>query len=152
MGFNVVPMAINEVLVAFQSGMASAVYGPPMATAAYQWFSQAPYMLDFPLAPIIGGIVISERTWRRIPERFHREFRTAINEVAMEFYQESEHLNSEAIRVMEKNGLEVLELSEGETEEWFQMITDGHSLVVGEGKWIDEDVYDELISALEGLR
>ena len=150
--FNVVPMSINEVMVGLQSGMISAIYAPPMASAAYQWFSQVPYMLDFHLAPVLGGIVISERTWQRIPERFRRELQEAMRAAARDFFVESERINDDAMVMMKKNGLNVLELTEEETGEWFRVIRDGHSLVVGEGKWIDESVYTDLVSMLRGLR
>ena len=150
--FNVVPMSINEVMVGLQSGMISAIYAPPMASAAYQWFSQAPYMLDFHLAPVLGGIIISERTWQRIPERFRRDLQEAMRAAARDFFVESERINDDAMVMMKKNGLNVLELTEEETGEWFRMIRDGHSLVVGEGKWIDESVYTDLVSMLEDSR
>lgn len=152
MRFNVVPMSINEVMVGLQSGMISALYAPPMAAAAYQWFSQASYMLDFQLAPVLGGIVISERTWQRIPQRFHRPFREAMREAAGDFFTESERINADALVLMKENGLDVLELSEEETDEWFRVMSGGHSLVVGEGKWIDEAVYADLVSMLGELR
>ncbi len=150
--FNVVPMALGEVMVALQSGMATAAYGPPLAAAAYQWFFQIPYMLSFRLAPVMGGIVISEKTWQRIPNQLHEEFLKAIHTVAFEFQRESNRLNKEAMKVMQKNNLTVTELTETELEDWHQVFTEGHSLLVGDNKWIDKKVYNDFITSLEGLR
>lgn len=150
--FNVVPMSLGEVMVALQSGMATAVYCPPLIAAAYQWFSQVPYMLDFKLAPVMGGIVISEKTWQRIPDKYHEEFQTAIDEVARNFYLESERLNEEAMKVMKKHNLEVINLSENETADWLEVFTAGHSLLIGDDKWIDNEVYNDFVTTLEGLR
>ena len=123
-----------------------------MAAAAYQWFSQAPYMIDFPIAPVLGGFVISERTWQRIPERYHQAFKAAIADLARDFYLESDRLNSEAMNVMNRYGLDVRELTEDQTGDWFNVTTGGHSLVVGDGKWIDQEVYEEFILYLEQMR
>ena len=152
LGFNVVPTALNELMVALQSGMVSAFYGPPMAAAGYQWFALAPYLIDFPLAPVVGGFVISERTWNRIPERYHAQLKAAIEEVAADFYAESERLNTEAMNVMKRHGLEVVELTPEELESWYELMESGHRLLVGEGKWIDEDLYNKLVSTLESMR
>ena len=150
--FNVVPTSINELMVSLQSGMVSAFYAPPMAAAAYQWFSQAPYMIDFPLAPVLGGFVISERTWQRIPERYHAELKRAIEDVAQDFYLESERLNREALAVMNRNGLHRESLTTVQKTEWFDTFTVGHGLVVGDGKWIDDDVYEDFMSHVNSLR
>jgi len=152
LGFNVVPTSMNELMVALQSGMVSAFYGPPMAAAAYQWFALAPYMIDFPLGPVLGGFVISERTWNRIPENYHAELKAAIAEVAADFYEESERLNTEAMDVMDRHGLKVEELNSDEMQQWYDILTSGHRLVVGDGKWIDEELYQNLVSSLEDLR
>lgn len=150
--FNVVPTSMSELMVSLQSGMVSAFYAPPMAAASYQWFSQAPYMIDLPLAPVLGGFVISERTWQRIPERFHAELKAAIEDVARDFYLESERLNQDALDVMNLHGLHLKELTESQSTEWFDTFAVGHDLVVGDGKWIDDDVYKEFMFHVNGLR
>ncbi|MDF1567488.1 MAG: TRAP transporter substrate-binding protein DctP [Spirochaetaceae bacterium] len=150
--FNVVPVSLNELMVSLQSGMVSAFYAPPMASAAYQWFSQAPFMIDVPIAPVLGGLVISERTWNRIPVEYHAELKKAIEDVAGSFYAESERINTEAMKVMSNHGLEVARLSESQKKDWYDILIDGHKLVVGEGNWIDEEVYADFISRIEYLR
>ncbi|RLW69649.1 MAG: hypothetical protein B6D68_01820 [spirochete symbiont of Stewartia floridana] len=148
--FNVVPMAINEVIVALQSGMATATYGPPLAAAAYQWFSQVPFMLDYKLAPVMGGIVISERTWRRIPQEYRKGLKAAIETAADDFHIESERLNKEAMHVMKEHGLKIINLSEQEIQDWIKVFTDGHALLIGQ--WIDEEVYRDFINGLKKMR
>ncbi len=152
LGFNVVPTALSELMVALQSGMVSAFYAPPMAAAAYQWFALAPHMINFPLAPVLGGFIISERTWNRIPDRYHDELKAATETVARDFYAESERLNTEAMNVMNRHGLQVEKLNPAELQQWYDVMTGGHKLVVGEGKWIDDDLFRKFVSALEGLR
>lgn len=152
LGFNVVPVDLNELMVALQSGMVSAFYAPPMAAAAYQWFALAPHMIEFAMAPVIGGLVISERTWNRIPRRYHVELKQAIETVALDFYAESERLNKEALSVMARHGLQLENLTDSQKEDWYEVMTSGHKLIVGDGKWIDDDLYREFISTLEGLR
>ena len=150
--FNIIPMALNELMVGLQSGMATAYYAPPMASAAYQWFAQAPYMIDLPIAPVLGGMVISERTWSRIPESYHGELKQAIEDVAKVFAAESDRINAEAMSVMLRHGLKVLDMDDNLRSEWFSVLTAGHDLVVGDGKWVDRGVYEDFISRLEEMR
>jgi TRAP-type C4-dicarboxylate transport system substrate-binding protein len=150
--FNVVPVSMNQLMVSLQSGMVSAFYAPPLAAAAFQWFALAPYMIDFPFSPVLGGLVISERTWNRIPSQFHRELKAAIQIVARDFYVESERLNTEAMRVMNNNGLQLEKLTASEEQAWFDVMISGHALVVGDGKWVDKEIYDEFVSILEEMR
>lgn len=152
LGFNVVPVDFSELMVSLQSGMVNAFYSAPMATAAYQWFALAPHMINLPIAPVLGGLVISERTWKRIPAKFHKNLKKAIELVAQDFYLESEYLNAEAMRVMTKHGLIKKELSEEEKADWYKIMREGHKLVVGEDKWIDDETYERFISVLETLR
>jgi len=152
LGFNIVPVDFSEMMVFLQSGMVNAFYSAPMATAAYQWFALAPHMINFPMAPVLGGLVISERTWKRIPAKFHEDLQQAIEVVAQDFYLESEHLNMEAMRVMARHGLMKKELSEKEKADWYEFLREGHKLVVGEDKWIDYETYEEFISVLETQR
>lgn len=152
LNFNVVPMALNEVIVALQSGMATAVYSPPVAAAAYQWFPLVPNMIDYKLAPVIGGFVISGKTWNRIPEQYRDDMLKVANRLSREFYEESERLNEKAMNVMDGYGLEVINLSGEETEEWQEIIGKGHALLVGDGKWIDDAVYDDFEEFLENIR
>lgn len=149
LGFNVVPVNINELMVSLQSGMVNALYTAPMAAVAYQWFTLAPHMMNLPMAPVLGGLVISERTWKRIPAKFHEDLKEAIEVVAQDFYRESERLNAEALRVMARYGLIKKELNEEEKADWYEVMREGHKLVVGEDKWIDNDTYEEFISVLE---
>ncbi len=150
--FNVVPTSLSELMVSLQSGLVTAFYGPPMAAAAYQWFAQAQHMIDFAFAPVLGGLVISERTWQRIPQRYHRELQDAIDKVSKNFFNESARLNGEAMRVMKNNGLVVHTLSDSQRSDWFDVLTSGHELVVGNDKWIDPDIYKWMMSRLETLR
>lgn len=152
LGFNVIPMALNEVMVGLQSGMVTSIYCPPIAAAAYQWFAQVPYMLDFQLAPVIGSLVISERTWQRIPAKYHKEFMDLASDMAKSFFRDSERLNKEALEVMKANGLEVLSIDEDVLNSWFTLMRGGHSLLVGKDKWIDQEIYDEFIRKLEEFR
>ncbi len=152
MGFQVVPADFNETMVVLQSGMANIFTAPPIAAAAFQWFALAPYMTEFPIAPVIGGMVISQRSWQRIPDEYHDELKASMKRVALKFYTESLKLNDEALRVMIDNGLQLISLSEDENEAFEQMMKSGHSQMVGDDKAVPPEQYEELQNELEAFR
>lgn len=152
LGFNVVPVSINETMVALQSGLANSFTAPPVAAGAFQWFALAPYMTEYRLAPVIGGLVLSERAWSRIPEEFHDDLKASMVRVARKFYTESIRLNELALRVMLENGLQQVVLDEEGLDAWESVMMGGHELLVGEGKAIPHEVYDDLLSKLDEIR
>lgn len=152
MGFKVVPMPMNELMVALQSGMSDTFYAPPMGAAVYQWFALAPNMINLPISPVVGGLVISERTWGRIPEEYHEDLKASVEAVVSEFFIESEKLNEQSLVVMDDNGLTVLNLTEVQKQDWYAELQDGVDIVVGDDSWISQRTFDAYVSHLEDLR
>ena len=152
MGFKVVPLAINETMVALQSGMVDNFYAPPMGAAVYQWFALAPNMIDFPVSPVIGGLVISDRTWNRIPAQYRDELKASVDGVVSDFFAESERLNQQGLEVMVRNNLQILDLDESQRQAWFDELQGGVNIVVGDDSWIDQNVFEDYINHLENLR
>ncbi|HOO73252.1 MAG TPA: TRAP transporter substrate-binding protein DctP [Spirochaetota bacterium] len=106
-GFNAVPLSTNDQMTALQSGMIEAFYAPPLVTAAFQWFGIAKNMADLRIAPMIGGFVVSNKTWNEIPDDIKPRLRDATQQVLKDLYDETYSLEKEAIEVMKKNGLVV---------------------------------------------
>jgi TRAP-type C4-dicarboxylate transport system substrate-binding protein len=152
LGFNVVPLGLNETMVALQSGLVNSFYSPPVSAAAFQWFAVAPNMTDYRLAPVLGGLVLTKRAWERIPERYHAELKESMKRLARSFYAESLRLNDEALRVMLGYGLNKVDLTESEEKQWEEVMLAGHDLMVGDGKAVPAALYQELLDELEMLR
>lgn len=152
LNFRVIPMDINNSLSGLQSGMIDAFYAPPMGAAAYQWFAVANHMNSLPLSPLFGGVVISSRTWSRIPERYHAELKEAVRRANAKFAESSREMNDEAIKVMLQYGLQIDQISEIEQKEWRDLFDDSYSAIVGPGKLIPADTLDMVNSKLRTYR
>ena len=136
MGFRVVPMDINDFIMGLQSGMIDAFYNAPMAAASYQWFALAPNMMDLKLSPVIGGIIISERAWKKIPDEFHAEMIEAAREMSAGFYSEALQLEERAVGVMLDNGLQINKTTGDEAALWRKTMQTGISSIVGPDKLV----------------
>lgn len=152
LNFRVIPLDINGTLSGLQSGMIDAFYAPPMAAASYQWFAIANHMNDMPLSPLLGGIVISNRTWRRIPERYHEELREAVYRTNSRFNESSREMNDKALSVMLENGLEVDTVSDNVRQQWEALFEDDYNSIVGPGKLIPRETLDIVNEKLRNFR
>lgn len=61
--FNIVPipLPLTDVLTSLQTHLIDAVYAPPLAAIALQWFTQTKYITDLRLADSTGGILITKK-------------------------------------------------------------------------------------------
>ena len=136
LNFHVIPMSINDTLSGLQSGMIDAFYAPPMGAASYQWFALAKHMNEMPVSPLLGGIIISKRTWNRIPSRYHDQLKQSVININSKFNQFSKEMNAEAVEVMLDNGLQIDSITASEQNQWETLFDTEYSAIVGPGKLI----------------
>ncbi len=58
-------------------------------------------MMELPVSPVVGGLVITERAWKRIPEKYRDDLKASIEKVAKDFAMEAAKTNGQAMSVME---------------------------------------------------
>src|SRR6185503_10606348 len=66
-GFQPRAMAMTDILTGLSTGMIDGMPSTPLASMAYQWHKQTPFMLDIGLAPFLGATVVSKKIWDSIP-------------------------------------------------------------------------------------
>jgi len=120
-GFHPVSVATGEVLSALTSGMVEAIYSTPLMTGAMQWFGPADNMADMKVAPFLGGILISDRVWRQIPDDIKPELLEVTEQIGEELDREIERLEGEATEQMKGYGLRVNPVPEDAREEWEEL-------------------------------
>ncbi len=150
MGFRVVPVPSTEVLTSLQSGMLDAFALTPLTAAAVQWFALAPHMSAFNWAPMLGGIVISDSTWKKIPADLRPKLLEAAARLEGELRKETDHLETQALEVMKKYGLAVEDTPPDAVRQWESLADKGFEFLVG--KRIDRGVYEQIERHLEQYR
>jgi TRAP-type C4-dicarboxylate transport system substrate-binding protein len=68
MGIKPIPLSIDNVRTSLQTGLVNAFYSTPYAAISLQWYTQAKYVLDFPLTCSTGAVVISKRYFDTLPQ------------------------------------------------------------------------------------
>lgn len=150
MGFDALPLHTTEILAGLQSGMAEAFHTPAIIAALYQWFALAPNMSTIEIAPLVTGLVIGDRSWKRIPDRYKDELVAAGREVMAPLYAEIMELERDAMQIMLENGLTVNEMTPESLAKWDHVVKQGHDILVGTS--ISPVVYEKVTALREEYR
>lgn len=146
LGFQLVPVPINEVMTSLNAGMVDSFYAAPMAAASWQWFAKAPYMLDLPLAPFVGVIVIGNRAWNRIPAAYRGEIKAATEALIASLDDQAIELDTYAVNEMKKYGLIPVTPSPDDVRAWREDMAEGIKPSIG--TVFPTDMYQAVLKAL----
>ncbi|AEJ62339.1 Extracellular solute-binding protein, family 7 [Spirochaeta thermophila DSM 6578] len=149
-GFHIVPLTQNEVLAGLQTGIVEAVYAPPVLVATLQWFALAPHYTTLKFAPVVGALVIEERTWNRIPERYRDPFRRAAAEAAEALNDKVKEVDEKALSIMKQHGLVIHEATQEEIAQWEAISREGLARLAG--TLFSRDIYEQVIHHIEDYR
>ena len=149
-GYLVVPTELSDLMMALQSGMVDGFYLPPLIAASGQYFGVASHMCSLKIAPLVGGLVIADRLWERIPENQKKEMMAAVDRVSKKLAGETEPLEQKAIDTMKKNGLVIHEAPADSLAKWKEAADTGMDELVG--KLFSREIYDKLQAILEEYR
>jgi TRAP-type C4-dicarboxylate transport system substrate-binding protein len=119
MGYQMVPVAMNQVLVYLNGGMIDAVYQSPVNVGGLQIFGVAKNMASINIAPFMGGIVMNQAAWRSIPDRYKPQLLGIAKRLEAELDTSIQQLEASAIATMREYGLIVNELSPAQERLWY---------------------------------
>jgi len=142
-GFQAVSLSAMDILPGLQTGLIDAIDSTPMTVASFQWFGIAKYMTNLPWAAMTGGLVISKRSWERIPGELRPRLRAAVEKRALRVKNEIRYMDAEAVAVMKEHGLEVVEITDEERAQWHQIF--GRYLHILRGTLVDTAMYDRVL-------
>jgi TRAP-type C4-dicarboxylate transport system substrate-binding protein len=131
LGYRPVSLAATDIFSSLQSGMIEALATPPLSAASYQWFTVANNMCSLKWAPLIGGIVISTSTWKKLSPELRPKLEAAVRTQIALMSDEILAADREAIEAMKKNGLTVNEVSQEMEKKWQKLADEGLAKLEG---------------------
>ena len=149
-GFHVVPLSTPDLMSGLSSGLIDALYTSPLAAAAYQWFGIANNMCALRMSPLLGGIIVTERTWNQIPQALRPQLEAAAVTVMKPLYADTHALELSAVSVMEKNGLTVNQVPPNAVARWRSLLATGYLPL--KGKAFSAELYDKVIGLINAYR
>ncbi len=130
-GYKPVTLPATDIHMALQSGLVNAFASTPVAALSFQWFALAKHMTDLKWAPVVGAVVISTRTWKKIPGDLKLRFAGAAREAGARLQAMLPKLTAEAIQVMTQHGLQVHPVAPKVAKEWDKRARAGYPMIVG---------------------
>lgn len=149
-GYHIVPTDLKDMMMALQSGMVDSFYLPPLVAGSGQYFALAPNMCALKIAPLVGGLVIMDRIWERIPENFKPPMMAAVDRAARKLAGETDALEKKALDSMKKNGLVIHEAPADSLAKWKEAAEQGMDELVG--KVFSKEIYERLLQILQEFR
>ncbi len=106
-GFRVVPLSLSDLVTSLQTGMIDAFTSVPLFALLNESYKLAPHMTDVRWAPLVGGTVISVRTWERIPQASRAPLLAAARSAGDRLRADIRKMDADAVKQMESRGLKV---------------------------------------------
>jgi TRAP-type C4-dicarboxylate transport system substrate-binding protein len=117
-GFNVVPLSITDLLLSLQRGMIDAFHVPPILALLNQSYTIANNMVDCRFSPVVAGTVISKDAWEKLPAEMRPQLLASFRRAGAQLQKEVRKFEQDAIEQMQKRGLNVIELTPAELQQW----------------------------------
>jgi TRAP-type C4-dicarboxylate transport system substrate-binding protein len=145
-----VPLSIPDVLLGLQTGMVEVVYAPPAGAISLQWFTRVKYLTDVPVIYLAGAIVIKKNVFNTMPQAVQDVIVESFKSFQGRFKEVVRSQNQEAIKVMEKHGIQVLKPSKEEIQK-FRTLSSKAMQHLG-SRYLSKEVLDEVYGYLEAYR
>jgi TRAP-type C4-dicarboxylate transport system substrate-binding protein len=149
-GISAIPLSLPDVLVGLQTGLVEVVYAPPTGAIALQWFTKTKYMTDVPLIYLIGGIVLKKDQFEKLSPANRQVFMELCPKYLDKLKLVIRKENQEAIQVMVKHGVKIIQPSEDQIIGFKQVSQ--KAMISQTGKSFSKKVRDEVIAILQEYR
>lgn len=149
-GFHPVPLETNDILPSLQTGMINAVPLPPYVALTTQVFMRAPHMLELDWAPLVGALVVTEKSWEKLTIAQQRELARAAGEAGTVMKKRNRLESNQAVAKMRQRGLKVTRIPPETTAAWRSAATQQYSQI--RGRIVPADLFDEVASLLAQYR
>jgi TRAP-type C4-dicarboxylate transport system substrate-binding protein len=145
-----IPLSLPDVLVGLQTGLVEVVYAPPAGAISLQWFTKTKYMTDVPLMYLIGGVVINKNAFNKLSPDYQQVLMELCTKYLAQLKLVIRKENQEAIKVMVKHGVKLINPSEDQIED-FKRISK-NAMINQTGKSFSARVKDAVLTYLEEYR
>jgi TRAP-type C4-dicarboxylate transport system substrate-binding protein len=153
MGFQLVETEIVDVGTKLATGNIMAVYQNPAGVAAYHLHNHLKNMLSVNIAPVLGGIVINQVTWKKIGElnpQYQGEILRVTRRIAAELDASMQKTTADAVNVMRRGGLKVNQPTPAQEQMWFDDVERVIPLLLG--TTFNQDIYQKINAVLSRQR
>jgi TRAP-type C4-dicarboxylate transport system substrate-binding protein len=149
-GFRPIALAASDIYSSLETGMIDAVPTAPFFALATQIDKAAPHMLELNWAPLVGALVVSKKTWDKIPPATQAALREGTREHGRKMKADGRREGEESVEAMKKRGLIVHAVTPEIEAEWRKMSEGVYPKI--RGNLVPADVFDEVSKLLAEYR
>ena len=149
-GFQVVPLSLTDMVTSLQTGMIEAFSTVPLFAQLQESYKLAPYMIDVLWMPLVGGTVISQKTWDQIPAAYRAPMLEAARGAGTRLRGDIRAMGDDAVRAMTKRGLQVIAVDAATRELWQSSAERAYPQL--RGSYCPADLFDEVVRLRDGFR
>lgn len=149
-GFNVVPLSLTDMVTSLQTGMINAFSVVPLFAQLQESYKLAPNMIDILWMPLVGGTVISQRAWDKIPAVHRPAMREAAVSAGERLRGDIRAMGDAAVHAMEKQGLQVIRLDPATRAAWQSAAEASYPKL--RGRYCPADLFDEVQNLRDAFR
>ena len=117
-GFHPVSLETNDILPSLQTGLIDAVPLPPYVALTTQVYLHAPNMLQLDWAPLVGALVVTEKSWNRLPAATQASLARAAGKAGAAMKARNRLESEQAVVRMAQHKLTVNRVPADVVEEW----------------------------------
>jgi TRAP-type C4-dicarboxylate transport system substrate-binding protein len=153
MGFQIIESDWTDVGNKLNAGLVVAAYQNPAAVAAYQLHTMLKNMMSTNVAPVLGGIVINQLTWKKIGDlnpRYQQELLRVTRNIATQFDASIQKTVSDAVQTMTRAGLKVNSPTPAQEQQWYNEIDKVTPGLLG--TTYDRDLYSRISAIVTRVR
>ncbi len=146
-----IPMPLQDVLVALQTGMVNVVAGSPVGAITLQWHTKIDYVTDLPIAYVYGGLLLSNKAMKKISPEDQIIVKDVMHRITQELNSLTRQNNQQAIQAIKNQGVKWIEPDAGTAAQLKSMIASANrDLVISTG--MDKDIVNALEQYLTEFR
>jgi TRAP-type C4-dicarboxylate transport system substrate-binding protein len=149
-GYTPVPLAAPDILPGLQTGLINTFNATPLAALQFQWYPLAPHMTDLRWAPLIGGTVMTQRGWNRIPEKARPAILKAAADAEVRMKADIRADDAKAVEVMKKKGLTVHPITAAHRAEWQRVFEEAYPQMME--RIVPEEVFKQAMRFRDAFR
>ena len=153
-GINPIPLSIIDVYTQLSAkhGSIDTVYTSTFGAIALQWYSKLKYATHIPLTNAIGGVIVSNRFYNKLPADLQKLLKTTGKKMGDDIRLNAREENRKSIGLLEQNGIEFMfDWDEVDMEELLE-IRDDAALYLEQTDYIPASIFAKTRKMLDEYR
>ncbi len=150
-GFHVVPLETGDILTSMTTGLIDAAPVIPLIALTSQLYAHAPHMLELDWAPLVGALVITQKSWEQIPFAIRMELVKSARKAGDDITAAGRRESDESVVTMKNRwGLQVQPVSSEVEAVWRVEVEKVYPTI--RGALVPAEIFDEVQRLLTDYR